>query len=139
MNMKLLERAGELINAQFALAVQIMTLLAAAPNTPKTSIEIATRLEKHPAFLRRIAGQLVEAGLLHASHGGGYILARPADTITLGNVYSAVVRRPYVTMRRTSLPTRDTEAIDRTLKAIVRSASRKQLSALRAVRLSQIL
>jgi Rrf2 family protein len=139
MNVKLLERAGELINTQFALAVQIMTLLAAAPNTPKTSIEIATRLEKHPAFLRRIAGQLVEAGLLHASHGGGYILARPADTITFGNVYSAIVHRPSVKMRRACLATRDTEAIDRALKAIVRSAARKQLSALGAIKLTEIL
>jgi DNA-binding IscR family transcriptional regulator len=104
---KLLERAGELINTQFALAVQIMTLLAATPDIAQSSPEIAARLGKHPAFLRRISSQLVRAGLLHASHGGGYILARPADTITLGNVYSAVVHRPYVDEGNKSRHTRN--------------------------------
>jgi Rrf2 family protein len=138
MNVKLLERAGELINTQFALAVQIMMLLAATPDIAQSSPEIAARLGKHPAFLRRISSHLVRAGLLHASHGGGYILAHPPDKITLGDVYSAVVHRPYIKMRRTTQATRETEAIDRELKAIVQSASQKQQSALRAIKLTEI-
>lgn len=128
-------------NTQFAVALQIMAVLAATPDTAQTSLEIATRLGKHPAFLRRITGQLVKAGLLqtYQKPGGGYLLAGAPDTITLGDIYSAVVHRPNVSMRRASMITRETGATERVLKAIVRSASRKQLSVLGVIRLSEVL
>ncbi len=71
--------------------------------------------------------------------GGGYLLARPADTITLANVYSAVVHKPYVNVRRARLSTRETRSLDQVLETIVRSASRTQLSVLGAFKLSDVL
>jgi Rrf2 family protein len=118
-----------------------MAVLAATPDTAQTSVEIATRLGKHPAFLRRITGQLVKAGLLrtYQKPGGGYLLAGAPDTITLGDIYIAVVHRPNVSMRRASMITLETGAIDWVLEAIVRSASRRQVSALGTIKLSAIL
>jgi Rrf2 family protein len=48
----------------------------------------------HAVFLRRILGDLVAAGLVSAQEGraGGYRLARPAEAITLADVYRAVER-----------------------------------------------
>jgi Rrf2 family protein len=130
-----------LMNTQFAVAVQIMAVLAAIPDTAQTSVEIASRLGKNPAFLRRITSQLVEASLLRVrqKHSGGYLLARPADTITLGEVYRTIVHRANVNIRRANLATRETEAIDRALEAIVQSASQKQVSALGAIKLTEVL
>jgi DNA-binding IscR family transcriptional regulator len=94
---------------QFTVAIQIMAVLAAAPDKAQTSADIANRLGKHPAFLRRITGQLVDAGLLLAYQkpGGGNVLARPADAISLGDVYSAIVHRPSVDMRPASVAARN--------------------------------
>ena len=53
---------------------------------------IASSVNTHAVFLRRILRDLVEAGLVEAREGrtGGYRLARPAARITLAEVYRAV-------------------------------------------------
>lgn len=56
------------------------------------SAYVASSVNTHAVFLRRILGDLVAAGLVDAREGrtGGYRLARPADRITLADVYRAV-------------------------------------------------
>ncbi len=56
------------------------------------SAYVASSVNTHAVFLRRILGELVAAGLVDAREGraGGYRLARPADEITLADVYRAV-------------------------------------------------
>jgi Rrf2 family protein len=53
---------------------------------------VASSVNTHAVFLRRILGDLVAAGLVVAREGraGGYRLARPAERITLAEVYRAV-------------------------------------------------
>jgi Rrf2 family protein len=53
---------------------------------------VASSVNTHAVFLRRILGELVAAGLVEAREGraGGYRLARPAERITLADVYRAV-------------------------------------------------
>jgi Rrf2 family transcriptional regulator, repressor of oqxAB len=56
------------------------------------SAYVASSVNTHAVFLRRILGDLVAAGLVEAREGrtGGYRLARAADRITLADVYRAV-------------------------------------------------
>ncbi len=51
--------------------------------------DIAAREQISPKFLEQILLALKNAGLLHSKMGvgGGYYLARPADEITLGQVF----------------------------------------------------
>ena len=56
------------------------------------SAYIASSVNTHAVFLRRILRDLVDAGLVVAREGrsGGYRLARPAARITLADVYRAI-------------------------------------------------
>src|SRR6266545_756386 len=58
------------------------------------SAYVASSVNTHAVFLRRILGDLVAAGLVDAREGrsGGYRLAKPAEKITLADVYRAVER-----------------------------------------------
>lgn len=80
------------MNTRFAVAVHIVTLLDAAQGDPVTSDVIAGSVGTNPSLIRRLMGPLTEAGLIQAQRGagGGAQLARPADTITLLDIYRAV-------------------------------------------------
>jgi Rrf2 family protein len=58
------------------------------------SAYVASSVNTHAVFLRRILADLVAAGLVQVREGrtGGYRLARPAGKITLADVYRAVER-----------------------------------------------
>ncbi|MDF3831526.1 Rrf2 family transcriptional regulator [Cupriavidus basilensis] len=78
-------------NSRFAVAVHILTLLASA-DTPLPSSLIAGSVGTNPALIRRMVGQLAEAGLVSTMMGsnGGASLARAAASITLLDVFRAV-------------------------------------------------
>lgn len=80
------------MNTRFAVAVHILTLLASQPDSPASSEWIAGSVNTNPALIRRLLLQLAKAGLTRAQRGagGGALLARPADTISLADVYEAV-------------------------------------------------
>jgi len=75
-------------NTHFALAVQALATLALSEG-PTSSTVLAQRLQTHPAFLRGVLGPLREAQLITTRRGkaGGSVLARPAEEITLLDVY----------------------------------------------------
>ncbi|HET9018041.1 MAG TPA: Rrf2 family transcriptional regulator [Acetobacteraceae bacterium] len=83
---------------RFTVATHILLLLAGAPERPgeggaesATSFWLAARVHTNPVVVRRISGQLARAGLLRVRRGaGGAVLARPADAITLEDVWLAV-------------------------------------------------
>ena len=78
-------------SSRFAVAVHILTLLASAAE-PLPSSLIAGSVGTNPALIRRLVGQLVEAGLVNTLMGsnGGASLARAAGSITLLDVFRAV-------------------------------------------------
>lgn len=80
------------MNSRFAVAVHILTLIASAESEPVTSEHIAASVNTNPSLIRRLLSQLARAGLTSAQlgSGGGALLARPANRITLRDVYRAV-------------------------------------------------
>jgi len=86
-----------MVATRFAVAVHILIFLATEPAGQATSGRIAESVGTNPVVIRRLAGQLARAGLVRIRRGpGGAELARPADEITLADVWTA--------MRRQNLP-----------------------------------
>ena len=81
-----------MISSRFAVAVHILALLESGRGEPLTSEYMARSVNTNPAVVRRILSLLARAGLTHArmGAGGGTLLARPAEGITLRDVYRAV-------------------------------------------------
>ena len=80
------------MNTHFAVAVHLLVFIAEQGGTPVTSETVAASVGTNPSFVRRILAQLGRAGLTLAQEGkrGGTVLARPAERITLKDVYHAV-------------------------------------------------
>jgi Rrf2 family protein len=80
------------ISSRFAVGVHILTLLAQSQGKPVTSDWIAGSANTNPAVVRKLLGMLAKAGLTTSQlgMGGGALLARAAEDITLLDVYRAV-------------------------------------------------
>lgn len=78
-------------SAQFSLAVHTMLMVAYFPKLHITSSMVAVSAGCHPVIIRNAFSKLREAGLLITKSGKGKTeLARPADEITLLDIYKAV-------------------------------------------------
>ncbi|MFJ4289689.1 Rrf2 family transcriptional regulator [Cupriavidus sp. NPDC089707] len=90
-------------SSRFAVAVHILTLLASSEE-PVPSSMIAGSVGTNPALIRRLVGQLAEAGLVNTTMGstGGATLARPATSITLLEVFQAVETTALITLHQST-------------------------------------
>lgn len=79
-------------NTQFAIGVHMLTLLAAHGSTPTSSEEMAVSGDASPVYVRRVLGRLRDAGLVASRPGvgGGWVLRRPPQQITLADVWRAI-------------------------------------------------
>ncbi len=79
-------------NSQFSMAVHILTLLAKAGDENVKSECIAGSVNTNAVVIRRVIGQLSQAGIVSSQTGafGGTRLAKPANEITLCEIYKAV-------------------------------------------------
>jgi DNA-binding IscR family transcriptional regulator len=79
-------------SSRFTVAVHILTLLAHEEGKATTSDYIAGSVNTNPVVVRRTLGLLAKAKLVMAVEGagGGNLLARRADRITLADVFHAV-------------------------------------------------
>ena len=82
-------------NSKLSLALHALGHLAGEPARPLTSETIAGFCATNPVVVRRVLGQLRDAGLVRSEkgHSGGWTLARPAARITLADVYSSLGER----------------------------------------------
>jgi Rrf2 family protein len=80
------------MNTRLAVATHILTFIQTQAGVPATSELIASSVNTNPTLIRRLLSQLAKAGLTTSQMGtgGGALLARPADRITLLDVYSAI-------------------------------------------------
>lgn len=78
----------------FVVALQALVFLGREHITDGmcSSATLAQYVRAHPVFLRRVFSPLVHANIVEAREGrdGGYRLARPADQITLAEVYRVI-------------------------------------------------
>lgn len=80
-------------SSRFTVAIHVLAAIAAKGGcTPVCSDILAGSVNTHPVVIRRLMCALREAGLIRSVAGanGGFVLARPADQIGLGEVYAAV-------------------------------------------------
>ena len=75
----------------FPVAVQALVVIAETDKSCPSST-MAQGLKAHAVFVRRVLAHLVRANIVQAREGrdGGYRLARPADHITLAEIYQAI-------------------------------------------------
>ena len=79
-------------NSQFSMAVHILTLLARAGDDNMKSEYIAGSVNTNAVVIRRVLGQLGQAGLVTSQTGafGGTRLTKAPGEITLCEIYKAV-------------------------------------------------
>ncbi|GAB5447489.1 RrF2 family transcriptional regulator [Gymnodinialimonas sp.] len=82
-------------NSRLSLALHTLSHMAGDPDRVRTSAEIAEHAGTNPVVVRRVLGRLRECGLLSSEkgHAGGWRLAKPAQSITLADVYLALDER----------------------------------------------
>lgn len=87
-----------MVNTKFAVSVHIMTYLALKPGEILTSEYLASSLKTNPTVVRRIISLLNKSSLVKSYKGksGGIELGRPAEKITLKDIYQAVIDKPLV-------------------------------------------
>jgi DNA-binding IscR family transcriptional regulator len=81
----------DMINSRFAVAIHILSLVAAGPREQVTSEFIAGSVNTNPVVIRRISSLLRKAGLIQSNAGtSGSILTKEPHDISLLDVYLAV-------------------------------------------------
>ena len=79
-------------DSKLSLALHALGHMAAAPDRPMPSDDLALIGPTNPVVVRRVLGQLRDAGLVTSAkgHAGGWRLAKPAQAITVADVYRAL-------------------------------------------------
>ena len=79
----------------FKIAVHSVVWLAKSGGIVSSAM-IASQVDSHATFMRRVMQTLSVAGIVESRGGreGGYMLRKPADLITLGEIYAAVNQCP---------------------------------------------
>ena len=88
------------ISSRFTIAIHMLTCMEIFKNEYKiTSDFLAESIQVNPVIIRRIMGQLKEAGLIEVKRGtGGAAITRPLEEITFLDVYRAVECREENTL-----------------------------------------
>lgn len=108
-------------SSRFAVAVHILTFLAADRKRAHRSEEIAASVGTNPSVVRRILGDLSRAGLTSSQlgKGGGALLARGPKKISLLDIFCAVEEQNLIAMHRTP-PSQSCE-IGRAIQPVLQS------------------
>jgi len=75
-----------------SLAIHGMILMAESRETPLSAKEMASGLQASEAHLAKVLQRLGKAGLANSTRGpkGGFVLGKPADAVTLLDIYEAI-------------------------------------------------
>jgi Rrf2 family protein len=86
------------MNGRFPIAVHILTLLSKAEGELLSSDYIAGSININPALARKEISNLRNHGLVSSKEGksGGYSLDKPANQISLADVYLLVKTQPVL-------------------------------------------
>lgn len=108
------------MNTHFAIAIHALTLLASANGQMLTSKEMAGSINTNPVFLQRILRALRQAGLIDTQRGagGGNLLLKTPEQITLYRVYEAVAADSELFKMHEMQPCKDCEVSDNISSAL---------------------
>ena len=127
-------------NSRLSLALHTLSHMASDSDRVRTSADIADHAGTNPVVVRRVLGKLREAGLLSSEkgHAGGWRLAKPANSITLADVYLALDERlvsgtdsdaePSLCSVETRLQTRISEVLDEVEESLVQRLRETKIS-----------
>jgi DNA-binding IscR family transcriptional regulator len=128
-------------NSQFSDVLHVLLHMAEGDG-PATSETLAAALQTHPVVLRRLMGGMREAGLVASSkgHGGGWVLARPLDGVTLRDVHQALGAPALVSLgfREDNPACLVAQAVNEALSGAVRDAEAALLQRLGSVTLATL-
>lgn len=84
-------RDDMLVTTKGRYAMRLMVYIASFPERKVALREVAENEDISLKYLEQLAHDMVEADLLSSvrGHGGGYLLARPAETIRAGDILRA--------------------------------------------------
>jgi len=120
-------------------AVHVLVRLAKS-ECLMTSSSIASLIKAHSVVVRRVMQGLTSAGIVESKLGrdGGYSLRKPADEITLGEVYSAI--NNYFVEQEAELDVGQTdENLSIELEKILHQVEQETINILRQYTLTQIM
>lgn len=82
-----------MVDTRFPVSVHLMTSLAYSYPNLVNSEQLAVSIKTNPSFIRKLIVSLVSAGLVESVRGkmGGVRLAQSAKSITLDQIYRAVI------------------------------------------------
>lgn len=128
-------------NSQLSGVLHVL-LHMAEHDRPTTSEDLARAMTTNPVVVRRILGGLRDAGLVASEkgHGGGWVIARPLEDITLRQVHDALGAPELLAIgNRTEAPTCLVEqAVNATLGAVFDEAEAVILAGFGAVTLRML-
>lgn len=107
------------VSSRSAVAIHALTKLALAEAEYVSSADIADSLASNPVLVRRILGNLRDAGIVRSTegYGGGWALARKPREITLQDAFAAVEAGPV--LARHPHPPSDTCEVGRSMQALL--------------------
>lgn len=84
------------MDTRFATAIHLLVLVSSPQGRGLSAERIAHSVGTHPVRVRQILARLARAGLSKTIRGraGGTFLGRPAESISLGDIYAAVYDDP---------------------------------------------
>ena len=81
---------------KFSSAIHSLIMISEA-ETPVNSEQIANSVGTNPSYVRKLTTRLSKAGLIEGRKGvSGFRLIKPADKITLLDIYKAVMETDYL-------------------------------------------
>lgn len=82
----------------FGTGLHIMVALAYNPGVRLSSTDLASSIDVNPVTVRRVISELATAGLVdtQTGPGGGAMLARAANRITVQEIYEALGEPPFI-------------------------------------------
>ncbi len=131
------------VDQSFAVAMHTMSVIAFSEPDPVSAAFVASQINVHPVVIRRAMGKLVNGGIATSLPGsqGGYKLAKPAEQVSLWDVYSSIHKHNNFAANN-AMPTANCEEgrqIASVLTDIYADADRALESELRKTTLADVL
>ncbi|MGG1664246.1 RrF2 family transcriptional regulator [Brevibacillus sp. NRS-1366] len=86
-----LHRIDQIAKPRFRIAIHVLVWLAQSGGV-LSSTAIASQVNSHATFLRRVLAQLTRSGIVEAKEGrdGGYYMQSCPEELTLADIYAAI-------------------------------------------------